>query len=136
MDLGSRHKVDPSFNMSSMTDIVFLLLIFFMLTSNFQKFQQTPNNLPKGGATVVETPKVSVTIMANGDIFVGEDKNAVSMASLNSLLNSKLSSDVEERKKQTVIIFGDVNVNYGTVAEVINIAHQLGTKSSLGMQKN
>ena len=37
MDLKSKHKVNASFSMSSMTDIIFLLLIFFMVSTSFIK---------------------------------------------------------------------------------------------------
>ena len=49
MNLRGRNKVDPSFNMSSMTDIVFLLLIFFMLTSTLVTVSAIDVLLPKAG---------------------------------------------------------------------------------------
>lgn len=136
MDLGSRHKIDPSFNMSSMTDIVFLLLIFFMLTSNFQKVNQMPANLPEGGENVVESTKISVTINKNGNIFIGDDSNPVLKSSLKSALSAKLSGDLKQRKKEVISIHADVDVNYGDVADILKMTHELGAKSSLAMQSN
>jgi len=52
MNLRGRNKVDPSFNMSSMTDIVFLLLIFFMLTSTLVTVSAIDVLLPKAGGKI------------------------------------------------------------------------------------
>ncbi|MBV6645551.1 MAG: biopolymer transporter ExbD, partial [Cyclobacteriaceae bacterium] len=46
MNLKSKHKVEASFSMSSMTDVIFLLLIFFMLTASFITPSGLPVNLP------------------------------------------------------------------------------------------
>ena len=68
MKLKGRNKVSPEFSMSSMTDIVFLLLVFFMLTSN------APNALdlllPKAKGKSTNTQNVSVTINKNLEYFV------------------------------------------------------------------
>ena len=49
MEIRGRNKINPNFNMSSMTDIVFLLLIFFVWTSSFELPEF---DLPSGGPTV------------------------------------------------------------------------------------
>ncbi|MCB0682601.1 MAG: biopolymer transporter ExbD, partial [Saprospiraceae bacterium] len=51
MALKKRSKVSAEFSMSSLTDIIFLLLIFFMLTSNFVKIQ--PFELPESDSKTV-----------------------------------------------------------------------------------
>ena len=62
MNLSNKHKIDPAFNMSSMTDIVFLLLIFFMLTSSFVTETAMPVNLPKGDpSNVSQLPKIKIS---------------------------------------------------------------------------
>ena len=136
MDLGSRHKVDPSFNMSSMTDIVFLLLIFFMLTSNFEKINAFPANLPKGGESIVEMTTLSLTISADGKIYIDNDMSPVSLSVLESELNSRLSKDDKTRHKESISVRGDKAVEYGQVAEVLNVAHKTGAKVSLAMNRN
>jgi len=62
MGLSSKNKVDPTFNMSSMTDMVFLLLIFFMLTSNFATPSGLPINVPTSKASQKVIPKVTISI--------------------------------------------------------------------------
>ncbi len=88
MGLQSKHKIEPMFSMSSMTDIVFLLLIFFMLTSSFITPSGLPVNLPTSKASTVEMQKVSVTITEDLDYYVNDKR--VSRAMLEGELKRKL----------------------------------------------
>ena len=88
MGLQTKHKIEPMFSMSSMTDIVFLLLIFFMLTSSFITPSGLPVNLPTSKASTVEMQKVSVTITEDLDYYVNDKK--VTRGSLEGELRSKL----------------------------------------------
>ena len=89
MAISSRNKVNVSFSMSGMTDIVFLLLIFFMLTANFITPSGLKVNLPASESTVVEMQKVSVTITEDLSFYVNNKE--VSRSSLRSELRSALS---------------------------------------------
>ena len=60
MNLRGRNKVNPNFNMSSMTDIVFLLLIFFMLTSTLVTVSAIDVLLPKAGGKTENKVKQTV----------------------------------------------------------------------------
>ena len=90
MGLSSKHKAEPMFSMSSMTDIVFLLLIFFMLTSNFITPTGLKVNLPASESTVVEMQKVSVTITEDLSFYVNNKE--VSRTSLRTELRSALKA--------------------------------------------
>ncbi len=68
MNFTKRNKVSPEFSMSSMTDIVFLLLIFFMLTSNSPSAMDMI--LPKGKGKSTNTQKVTVSIKKNNTYYV------------------------------------------------------------------
>ena len=72
MNLQTRNKVDPAFNMSSMTDLIFLLLIFFMLTSSFITPSGLPVSLPSSKASTIEVQKVSVTITKELKFYVND----------------------------------------------------------------
>jgi biopolymer transport protein ExbD len=74
MNLQSRNKVDAAFNMASMTDLIFLLLIFFMLTSSFVTPSGLPVNLPTTKASTIEVQKVSVTVTKDLQYFVNDKK--------------------------------------------------------------
>ncbi|NBW37698.1 MAG: biopolymer transporter ExbD [Cytophagia bacterium] len=88
MNLGSKNKVDPNFNMASMTDLIFLLLVFFMLTSSFVTPSGLPVNLPSSVVSAIEVQKVSVTVTKDLEYFVNDKK--VSKAMLEGELKSQL----------------------------------------------
>ena len=91
MNLQTRNKVDAAFSMASMTDLIFLLLIFFMLTSSFVTPSGLPVNLPTSKASTIEVQKVSVTVTKDLQFFVNEKK--VSKATLETELKNKLGDD-------------------------------------------
>ena len=118
MNLRGRNKVDPSFNMSSMTDIVFLLLIFFMLTSTLVTVSAIDVLLPKAGGKTENNTSVAVSITNTSQFYI--DKTKVSSSNLENELLKSVGSD----KKKTVIIRGDKNVPYKNVMQVIDIANK------------
>ena len=62
MKIKNNNKYNSSFSMSSMTDIVFLLLIFFMLTSTLVSTSALEINLPDSESKNVKTKKLSISI--------------------------------------------------------------------------
>ncbi|MFN7489867.1 MAG: ExbD/TolR family protein, partial [Chryseotalea sp.] len=88
MNLSSKNKISPEFSMASMTDLIFLLLVFFMLTSSFVTPSGLPVSLPSSQASNIEVQKVSVTITKDLQYFVNE--KSVSKAMLEAELRSKL----------------------------------------------
>lgn len=74
MNLSSKNKVDPAFNMASMTDLIFLLLVFFMLTSSFVTPSGLPVNLPTSASSSIETQKISVTVTKDLQYYVNDKK--------------------------------------------------------------
>ena len=72
MNLQPRNKVDVGFSMSSMTDLIFLLLIFFLLTSSMVSPAGLPVSLPSSKASTLEMQQVSVTITKDHTYFVND----------------------------------------------------------------
>ena len=71
MNLRGRNKISPEFNMSSMTDIVFLLLIFFMIASTLAKQLDTIEvKLPQAKGKTENRKSTTVTIDKNKNFFV------------------------------------------------------------------
>ena len=124
MALGSKHKVEPNFSMSSMTDIVFLLLIFFMLTTNFITPSGLQVNLPASESTVVEMQKVSITITENLEYYVNNKR--VSKANVRSELRGAL-----QEGKGVVAIHIDKSVPTEHLVYVAGIANALEAKVSV-----
>ena len=128
MNLRGRNKVDPSFNMSSMTDIVFLLLIFFMLTSTLVTVSAIDVLLPKAGGKTENSKSVAVTITSKSLFYI--DKTKVSAASLEGEILKSVGAD----KKKTIIIRGDKEVAYKNVMKVIDIANKNKLKMILAVK--
>ena len=128
MNLRGRNKVDPTFNMSSMTDIVFLLLIFFMLTSTLVTVSAIDVLLPKAGGKTENNTSVSVSITSNSEFYVDKTKVLVSN------LEQEIVQRVGAEKKKTVVIRGDKNVPYQQVMKVIDIANKNKLKMILAVK--
>ena len=73
MAIRSRNKVSPNFNMSSMTDIVFLLLIFFMLTSTLVSPNALKLLLPNSQAKTLEKQTISISITKDVQFYINEN---------------------------------------------------------------
>lgn len=89
MNFNSKNRVDPSFSMASMTDLIFLLLIFFMLTSSFVTPSGLPVNLPSSKSNTIEVQKISVTVTKDLNYYVNEKR--VTRGTLEGELKSRLT---------------------------------------------
>ena len=118
MGLRSRNKVSADFNMSSMTDIVFLLLIFFMLTSTLVSPNALKLLLPSSKARTLEKQTVSVSITKDIDFFINENK--VQEASIERELKLKLDNIAEA----AIILHADKTVDIEHVVKVMDIAYR------------
>ncbi|WP_136465128.1 ExbD/TolR family protein [Flagellimonas onchidii] len=126
MKLKGRNKVSPEFSMSSMTDIVFLLLVFFMLTSN------APNALdlllPKAKGKSTNTQNVSVTIDKNLKYFVNNEQ-------INKeYIEIELKKALEGQEKPTIILRAEENVAIKEAVNVMDIANRNSYKVILAVR--
>lgn len=124
MNLNSKYKVDANFSMSSMTDIIFLLLIFFMLTATFITPSGLPVSLPTSSSANIVMQKVSVTITADQSIFVDDERSTIGQ--LKGLLRSKLAG-----KEGVVVLHCDKTVPVEMLVNVASIATELEAKVSI-----
>ncbi len=94
MELKRRNRASAEFSMASMTDIIFLLLIFFMITSSAISQSAIEVKLPQAaeGSPAVQDP-VSVTISPEGDYFVND--KAVNKETLEPTLNALLKNETK-----------------------------------------
>tara|TARA_B100001057_G_C22548314_1_gene832422 strand:- start:214 stop:606 length:393 start_codon:yes stop_codon:yes gene_type:complete len=112
MNLRASNKINPLFSMSSMTDIIFLLLIFFMLTASFVTPSGLPVNLPSSKSSKIVIQKVSVTITKDLKYFVNEKES--SKDNLEIMLRDAIGD-----KEGLVVLHCDKDV---PVEELVNIA--------------
>jgi len=118
MALRSRNKVTPNFNMSSMTDIVFLLLIFFMLTSTLVSPNALKLLLPNSKSKTLEKQTISISIDKNINFYI--DENQVDINELERRLINILSSEQEP----AIILHSDKSVEIEHVVKVMDIAYR------------
>ncbi len=128
MKLKGRNKVSPEFSMSSMTDIVFLLLVFFMLTSN------APNALdlllPKAKGKSTNQQNVSVSINKDLEYFVNNEK-------INGeYIEIELKKALEGQEKPTIILRAEENVAIKEAVNVMDIANRNSYKVILAVRPN
>ena len=74
MNIRGRNKITPEFNMSSMTDIVFLLLIFFMIASTLVTTNAIDILLPKASGKTENKKSVSVSIQKDLSFYIDQSK--------------------------------------------------------------
>lgn len=116
MAIKSRNKVSVQFSMSGMTDIVFLLLIFFMLTSTLIAPNAIKLLLPKSSNQTIAKPQVSVSITPDLKYYVGTKR--VQFSQMEALLIGEL----QFRPDPTVALHADKSVPVEHVVKVMNIA--------------
>ncbi|MBL7857625.1 MAG: biopolymer transporter ExbD [Cyclobacteriaceae bacterium] len=121
MNVSSKNKIEAGFSMASMTDLIFLLLVFFMLTSSFVTPSGVPVNLPTTKASTIEVQKVSVTVTKSLQYYVNEKK--VSKAMLEGELKSRLGGP-----GGSVVLHIDTDVPWGEAMYVTGIATSLEAK--------
>lgn len=113
-----RSKVTAEFNMSSLTDIIFLLLIFFMLTSTIVAPNALKVVLPKASNNQTVKPKpVTVSLTATGEFAV--DKGPVSEADLERVVLDKVQSLGEGAN---LVLYADKDATHQYVVKVLDIA--------------
>lgn len=125
MNLGQRNKVSVTGNMSSMTDLVFLLLIFFVILSTLVS-NGVNVELPKSKGTTSVTPKMTVSIMADGSYYV--NGGAVAKEDLESVLKIRMEANSDD----VLYLQVDESVPTGSTVELIGLAKSNSWKVMLG----
>lgn len=115
----SRNKVEPSFNSSSMSDLVFLLLIFFMLTSTLVAPNAIKLLLPSSNSKTMAKQTVTVYINDQYEYFVEE--TPADETTLAELINAKLGTDAEG----TIVLRSDKTVPVQYVVNVIDAVNEI-----------
>ena len=116
-------KAIDGFSMSSMTDIIFLLLIFFMLTSTIVAPNAIKVLLPEGKAQTHAKPMARVTIDQELNLFVLWDKDEPVQITGHEELTAFLFECREKDNEMYVALYADVSIPYGEVVKVLNIAN-------------
>ncbi len=127
MDLKSKYKVDTAFSVASMTDMIFLLLIFFMLSSTYVTPSGMPVNLPTSKSSTIVLQKVSVTITKDLHYYVNDQRTTLNR--LPDELKAAMGGKVG-----VVVLHIDKSVPTEYLVNVASIATELKAKVSIATQ--
>jgi biopolymer transport protein ExbD len=119
MKIQRRNKANPEFSLAAMTDVILLMLIFFMITSSAANQSAIEVNLPKAGAVEDNIPNpLVVSIKPDGSYFV--DDNPVNKGELEQMIVSKLTNQTNK----SFTIRADENTMHKDVVFVMEIAEK------------
>ncbi len=124
MGLQAKNKVNPAFSMSSMTDIIFLLLIFFMLTSSFITPSGLEVNLPSSETSDIAMQEVTVSVTK--DLRYAVNDKVVTRDQVKAELTSLLAD-----KQGQVVLHIDKDVPVEYLVEIGGIAAGLEANVSI-----
>ncbi len=107
--------------MASMTDVIFLLLVFFMVTSTFIFPTALEVNLPQGSEQTPLKPQTRVYIQADGSIW-GQyaDADAQQFATDEALVQFLMTVHQQD-PESAIAVYGDASVQYGDVVNILNL---------------
>ena len=124
MALKKRNRVEATFAMSSMTDLVFLLLLFFVMASTMSSPNDIKINLPTSRAQKATRPqvaKVSIDNLGNYFVALGKDKPVqIAPEALEPYLAQIQASDTT----MYIALHADEDVAYKEVVRVLDIANE------------
>jgi biopolymer transport protein ExbD len=114
---------EPHIDVINLIDVVFVLLIFFVMTTTFNKETGVDITKPSAGsATQLAKEPLSIGVTRDGAIYVNERQ--VDMATLSSLLKREASSDPDK----SVVLVSDKEANMGTVVSILDECNLAGLK--------
>ena len=123
MALKRKTKINGEFSMASMTDIIFLLLIFFMVTSTVVVPNAIKITLPQSQKQTAAKPLSRVTIDKNLNYYVAfgnQREKQVTFGDIEPFLKERYNKEPE----MFVALYADETVPYGEIVKVLNIANE------------
>ncbi len=132
MAIRTRHRTSSEFGLSAMTDIIFMLLIFFILTSTISTEPILKVVLPKGveDSRLAEKP-INIYLNAAGEYAINDLKNLTIES-----LPSALEAELKKNPIAPVSIHADKTVIYEKVMEMVSIANRAGVRVVLALDRD
>jgi biopolymer transport protein ExbD len=129
MNLRGRNKVGATFNMSSLADIIFLLLIFFLITSRIVTPYATPVKRPSSDQRKSATPVATITVNDKNQYFVdGEEVPFGGIA-------AKLSPKLDQEERPVVMLNMDRSLNIQRLVDMYDLASNMRFELLLATEK-
>lgn len=126
MNLRPNRKELPDINLTPLIDVVFLLLIFFMVSTTFDRVSKIKVELPQASAEAREEKKeesLDITVDIQGRFYVNQQE--VINTDIETLKRA-IAKAVAGRKDLPVVITADAKAPYQAVITVMDAASQLG----------
>ncbi len=131
MGLKKRNKVSAEFSMSSLTDIIFLLLIFFMLTSTLVSQNALNLKLPSSSSKTVAPQSMAVSIEKEGRYYFNGKR--MSIGDVEKSMRSSMRS-AGNKENLTVSIFSERGTPIEHVVQVMELANRLKLQAILATE--
>ena len=130
MNIRGRNKISPEFNMSSMTDIVFLLLIFFMIASTLVTTNAIDILLPTASGKTENNKSIAVSIKKDLSFYIDQSKVEVQN------LEAELLQLLQKETAPTLVLRAEKSVPVDYVVKVMDIANRNKFKIILAVNPN
>jgi biopolymer transport protein ExbD len=128
MGLKKRNKASAEFNLSSLTDIVFLLLIFFMLTSSLTSPNVKNLKRPLSNSKTPSPQNIALSVTPEGEYFIESDK--VSWEDLDGRLKTRIEQERGENIKKgikdevTIVLNVQAEEKTGTIVKIMSLSNK------------
>jgi biopolymer transport protein ExbD len=130
VNLRPKRQESPELNLTPLIDVVFLLLIFFMVSTTFDKDSRIKVELPEAATQdekVEEEKVLDITIDANGRYYIGVDGDQKEVVNTEiAILKRAIEKAAGVRRDLPVIITADAKATHQSVIKVMDAASQLG----------
>lgn len=124
MNFRHRRENEPEVNITPLIDIVFLLLIFFMVSTTFKQEFEVGIDLPQASSeSKVSEKLLQITIDKGGNYYVNGEKLVNTQA---AILKQALKKTAKGNLKIPVVISADANTPHQAVIKAMDAARQLG----------
>ncbi len=130
MNIRGRNKVTPEFNFASMTDIVFLLLIFFMIASTLVSTNAIDIILPKASGKTENKKSTAVSIKKDLTYYIDQKRVG------ESVLESQLIAIMATQESPTIVLRAEKSVPVENVVKIMDIANRNKFKVILAVKPN
>lgn len=135
MNLSPQKQEDPDVNLTPMIDVVFLLLLFFMVSTSFIRESSLKVDLPEatGQALAEQVQPIDIVIKADGQFSI----NGITLVDASrENLSSALREAAGDNLDPHIIISADANAEYQNIVSAMDTAQQLGfTKLTLATRQ-
>jgi biopolymer transport protein ExbD len=128
MGLKKRNKASAEFNLSSLTDIVFLLLIFFMLTSSLASPNVKNLKRPVSNSKTPSPQNIALSVTAEGEYFLEAEK--LSFEDLDAKLKTRIEQERGENSKKgikdevTIVLNVAAEEKTGTIVKIMSLSNK------------